>query len=117
MGSAVPPDLTEKGDESEKEEKEEKNCGKGDLRCAWIRFERGTVPPNSGEATPGKKICDRKHVHHDVSERSHCSLKSQARGEGSAKISNLKGKTSILLHFWETTNNGRWGCQANPTQK
>ena len=86
LGSAVPPDLTENGDESEKDEKEEKNCGKGDLRCAWIRFERGTVPPNSGEAMPRGEIGDRKHVPHEiVSGKSQHSLKSTAKGEGFVK--------------------------------
>ena len=71
LGSSAVP--LEKDDESEKEEK---NFGKGDLRCAGLRFERVTFPPNSGEATPGRKIFDRKHVPHDVSGRSHCSIKS-----------------------------------------
>ena len=72
MGGAVPQDLTEGQLEKEerwqedlqvwKVEKEEKKDGKGDLRCEGIKFERGTVPQNSGEAMPIGKIRDRKHV-------------------------------------------------------
>ena len=61
-------------------------------------FERGTVPPNSGESMPRGKNRDRKHVPHEiVSGKSQHSLKSPAKGEGFVKNSILTGKTSSLL--------------------
>ena len=110
LGGTVPQDLTDR--QLEKEErgqedlqvwkvgKEEKNDGRGDLRCERIKFERGTVPQNSGEAMPTGKIRDMKHVSPKiVSGMSQYSLKSPAKGEGNIKNLILKGKTLRLLHF------------------